>query len=64
MRKSRSGGERRFRCCLTPMDKPEEIVGLLTDIELLELMQAIAVELELRLMQQAGDDEEFKLRNK
>ena len=39
------------------MDKPEEIVGLLTDIELLELMQAIAVEIELRLMQQAGDDD-------
>ena len=42
------------------MDKPEEIVGLLTDIELLELMQAIAVELELRLMQQAGNEETFK----
>ena len=35
--------------------KPD--VGLMTDIELLELLQEIAVELELRWMQHAGEDD-------
>jgi len=30
-------------------------VGLMTDIELLELLQEIATEIELRLMQRAGE---------
>lgn len=36
-------------------------VGLMTDIELLELLQEIAAEIELRLMQRAGElDDDLK----
>lgn len=35
-------------------------VGLMTGIELLELLQEIATEIELRLMQRAGDEDELK----
>ncbi len=36
--------------------KPD--VGLMTDIELLELLHEIATEIELRLMQRAGEFED------
>ena len=35
-------------------------VGLMTDIELLELLQEIATEIELRLMQKAGEEDDLK----
>ena len=35
-------------------------VGLMTDIELLELLQEITTEIELRLMQRAGDEDDLK----
>lgn len=35
-------------------------VGLMTDIELLELLQEITTEIELRLMQKAGEEDDLK----
>lgn len=35
-------------------------IGLMTDIELLELLQEIAAEIELRLMQKAGEEDDLK----
>lgn len=57
MMKYQSDGDLQCKRCLTQMDNIIDL-GLLTDIELLELVQEIAVEMELRLMQRAGEEPE------